>query len=161
MNKFRAVVFPAAKVSDWIAGMVLTALAGFIIANIIARLFKVAIPSNQDYVGLLGGILVALSIAYCQVQEGHVFISFVVDRFRPRTQAVVNTITSIVGVVLFMVLAWRCGVWGTETWTIHQEVGLTGLPLYPFVYVVGFGSFLLALVLIVDVYRYLVKVVRQ
>lgn len=161
MKKFEKAVFSVAWLGRGIGKVALVGLTAIAIANIIGRLFHYPIPGAYAYVSLLGCILIAFSMAYCQVRKGHISIGFVMERLPQRGQAVIDSITSVIGVALFMVLAWRCVLLGTEAWEVGLQVGITGLPLYPFAYVIAFGSLLLALVLIVDAYKNLSQAVKR
>lgn len=139
----------------------LVGLGGITIANIIGRLLSRPIPGAHSYATIFGLILVSLGMAYCQVNKGNLSMGLVIERLPQRAQAIVDSITSMVSTVLFMVLAWRCGVLGTQFWEEGLQIGVTGLPVYPFVYIIGFGSFMLALILMIDTYRNILKVMRR
>ena len=50
--------------------------------------------------------------------EGHVKMEMVIDRLNPKRQSVLNTITSIIGVIIFLVMTW----YGAKsTWFLFQS----------------------------------------
>ena len=161
MDKFERIVFLTAKMCDRIAQFALVVMMAIFFGNIFGRFFKCPIVGSMDIVSMAGGILVSFSIAYCAVQKGHVALTLVVDRLPQWVQIIIESITGIISTILFMVLAVYCGVWGTQVWQSHKLLGVIRLPVFPFIYVLGFGSFLLAFVLLVDLCKLIRKGIRK
>jgi len=86
-------------------------LIGFIIVGIITevvarKVWLVPIPGMHEateYSLVWIGFLVA---AWLLREEGHVNIDLLLDRLKPETQALVNAITSALGVIVFLVITW-------------------------------------------------------
>ncbi len=83
--------------------------------------------------------------AWLLKREGHVKMDLVLNRLRPRAQAMLNGITSILGVFTCFVLTWY-GV--MVTWEVfridyHLEHGVISPPLFPIMVIIPVGSFLL------------------
>ena len=85
-----------------------------------------------------------LGTAWLLRKEGHVKIDIVTNRLNPRTDAVVHTITSLMGVVISLIIAWY-GV--LVTWDLFQKRIYAVTPLEPplaaIVAVIPVGGFLL------------------
>ena len=82
--------------------------------------------------------------AWLLKKEGHVRLDAVVDRLSPRSQALLNAITSIVGVIICLGLVW----YGTKVTVDHFQRGvfsqfMLGLPTYPRYAAITVGSFML------------------
>ena len=88
--------------------------------------------------------LTFLAAAWLLKEEGHVHIELVLDRLKPRTQSLLNTITSIIGAVLCLVIAWYSA---ETTWEYFQRGVCRPTPLEPPTFlilaVIPVGSFLL------------------
>ncbi|MFC2014272.1 TRAP transporter small permease subunit [Chloroflexota bacterium] len=89
------------------------------------------------YVTLLGA-------AWLLKEDGHIKLDLVLNRMNPRTQAVLNFTTSLLGAVTCLVIAW----YGTQSTIMHYQESLrtfTALELlkWPFLIVIPFGIFLL------------------
>jgi TRAP-type C4-dicarboxylate transport system permease small subunit len=85
-----------------------------------------------------------LGAAWLLRKEGHVSMDIVISRLRPRAQAMLNTITSILGIIMFLALTW----YGTlATWRLFQAGTRIPGDLYPpqgaIVIIIPIGSFLL------------------
>ena len=90
-----------------------------------------------------------LSVAWAALQGRHVTIDLVMSRFPPRVQAVVSSITFLLGLGTVAFLVWR----GFMTSLYEIEHGsyasvLLPLPVFPFHWVLVFGLLLLFIVLI-------------
>ena len=102
-----------------------------------------------------------LAAAYLLKEEGHVKIELVVDALKPRAQALLNAITSMLGIVVCLVL----GFFGTSSTIVHFQQGIPTftameIPKWPFLMVIPFGSFLLLIQFVRRAYGYWEKVVR-
>lgn len=85
-----------------------------------------------------------LGTAWLLGREGHVKMDIVLTRLNPRNQSLVNSITSILGAVLCLVIAWS----GAEVSWDHLQRGLhqptlIAPPDFPIFVIIPVGSFLL------------------
>ena len=86
-----------------------------------------------------------LAAAWILKKEGHIRISIVLDWLNPRPRATINTLTSIVAVIIWAVIAWYSG---QVTWDLFQAGEHIGASLLeplkaPLVAIIFVGSFLL------------------
>jgi TRAP-type C4-dicarboxylate transport system permease small subunit len=73
-------------------------------------------------------------------------------RLSRRIQKTIFTITHLLGIVLFALLAWECIAYGNDL-RISGEVSLTlELPFFPVLYGLSLSSFVVCLVLWVDLW---------
>jgi len=95
----------------------------------------------SEYI-LLG--MACLGIAWLLKEEGHVKIELVMARFKPRVQALVNAITSILTAVAVLAITWYSG---QITWDLYQrgveETKVLHVPKAPLLALVALGMFLL------------------
>ncbi len=97
-----------------------------------------------------------LGAAWVLKRDRHTVIDIVVNRLKPRNQALLNMITSIIGAIICLVLTW----YGSQiTWDHFQrDVLLTKaleLPKAPFLSVIVLGSFLLFIQFLRRAFKYL------
>lgn len=119
------------------------------------------VKGSFELVEFMMAIVVCLGMAYTGVQKGHVAVEIVVSRFSPRAQALVDSFTYLVSTILFSLISWKS--------VVHAKVlmgsGLTSsilyVPVYPFVFVVAFGSGLLSLVFLVHFINSVSRVMRK
>jgi TRAP-type C4-dicarboxylate transport system permease small subunit len=85
-----------------------------------------------------------LGAAWLLRREGHVSMDIVLNHLKPRAQAMLNTVTSILGALMFLALTW----YGAQaTWRLFQAGTRIPGDLYPpqgaIVIIIPIGSFLL------------------
>ena len=132
-----------------------------VVGNIMLRIVWRPIFGTYDFVMFLGSVVVAFALAYCAIQGGHVAVDILVARFSQRTQAIIDSSTSILSIGIFAIIAWQCSVYGTDMWRTGEVSMSVHIPFYPFVYGVGFGCAVLGLVLLADLFKSLAKAVRK
>ena len=100
------------------------------------------------------------ALAWCAGQHGHLRVDLVVSRFSPRVQAVFDSITSMVGLMVVALIAWRSFVEGSAVRELNIISSLLKIPAFPFYYVVAVGSALLCLVMVTQVVQHIHKAVN-
>lgn len=119
------------------------------IANVISRrAFNMPIIGAQDLILFFTTAAIALSIAYCAVRDGHIFISVLMDRFPKRIQKLIDTIIGTISAVFLIFVTWHMVLYANAMRTTG-EVSLTiRLPHFPFVLILAIGFGMLTLVVI-------------
>jgi TRAP-type C4-dicarboxylate transport system permease small subunit len=146
---------------DWIARGTMTGILLLSIANIVSSAVWTPIFGIYEFVSFLTVLTLAFALAYCTLGGGHVHVDFLVKRFSPRTQAILDIITGILSVGLFVILAWQSALYATNMWQ-KGEVSLTLYwPFYIFVYCISFGCFITCLVLLVNLGKAVAKAVKK
>ncbi len=142
-------VVTLSRLMDIIAGFGLVSVMVLVVANILLRtVFNRPILGTIEYVGFLMAAVIGLSLAFCAVQNAHIAVNFVVERFPARMQAAVDVLVN----------ALACGFWGLMAWQLWVYAGSLAasgvvsstvqVPYYPFVYLVSTGLFTLSMVLL-------------
>ena len=147
---------------NWVAGVGLVAMLSLTVADIIGnKFFNWPIPGGIEIVGFLGVVVTAFAIAYTQILRGHIQVEFVVMRLPKRLQAVIAAFVSLLGLVLFALLAWRSYDFG-RVLQITGEVSMTQrIPFYPFVHAIAFCCIPVCLVLLAEFLRSVMKAVQK
>lgn len=161
LSKLSNIVSDACRVFDRIGQGFLIAMFLLVCANILLRIIWQPIRGTFEIVELLGSVVVSCSIAYCALQKGHVAIGFIVERFSPRTQAIIDIVAGIISFGLFIIIVWQLGEYGTRMWRAGETSLLLGIPLYPFAYCAGFGCLLITIVILIDLSNALSKARRR
>jgi TRAP-type C4-dicarboxylate transport system permease small subunit len=157
---FERFVYILTKFCDRIAQAGVIAMLLLVFVNILGRMLWKPIFAAYDYVSFIGAVIVAFSIAYCGVKKGHIQVEMLVERFSPRGQGVIDSITGILSLGLFCVITWQCMVYGNDM-RRSGELSMTALaPFYPYIYGIAFGCALLCLVILIDLIKSVTKVVK-
>ncbi len=122
--------------------------------------FNRPISGSVDIVQFLAVIVLAAAMPYTHRQGGHVGVNLLVQRLQPRSQAIVDVITSSIALVLFAIVTWQMWLYASELWK-KGEVSMTiQIPVHPFTYAVSVCFGILCLTLLLDVIRLTGKAVK-
>lgn len=164
-----------AKILYWIAGIAIVAMMLLTCADIILRLGVTVyhkyhwavlspfrpIPGTYELVCFLGAVAVSFAMAHTSVEKGHVAVSLIVQLFPSRVQAIIGSITTTFGFILFALLSWQSILYANDLRS-SGEVSLTlELPFYPFVYGISFAAAAVCLVLLTDLFTNLAGVSKK
>lgn len=148
MQTFRKALDWVIKLMRLVGAAAVAAMMFLVCADVIRRAaFGKPITGTEDAVGLLYLLLLGCALAVCHREGGHVGVDLVVQKLKPRTQAITDSITGLASLVLFVVTSREMWLFAREL-AIKGEVSMTvRIPLAPFVYVVSicFAVFCLAL----------------
>lgn len=118
--------------------------------DIVLRLFRRSIPGVFEVVCFLSAIAVSFGLAQTALKGGHVAVSLFVDMLPEKAQAVILSIVSLLGFILFALISWQTWRYAKELWE-HNEVSLTlALPLYPIAGGIALSSVGVCLILLID-----------
>lgn len=119
-----------------------------IVLNILSRLIWKPVPGTVEIVEICGAIMLAMGIAYCAFLKGHIQVDVLVDRFSPRVQAIFDFLTNSIAFVFTFYLARETFVFATRMMNRGYVTAHLLLPIYPSIFLVAFGFFMLTLVLL-------------
>lgn len=160
MDFFDRVVSLLSKLCDQIAQIGVFVMFLLIIGNILGRKVWKPIYGTYDYVCFIAAIVVAFALAYCALQKGHIQVEVLVARFSERAQGIIGSITNILSLGIFSLITWQCVVLANDM-RRAGELSMTALvPFYPYIYAIAFGCALLCLVILADLIKSLVKVMK-
>jgi len=155
----------AERSARWVTVIAGTALVGMLAlttADIVGmKLFSQPVPGAIEIVGYLGVLVTAFAIAYTLVERGHVQVEFFVTRMPPRIQAAVSAFVSLLGLVLFALLAWRSFEYARIVQATGQVSMTQRIPFHPFIYAIAFCCIPVCLVLLGQVLRQVLKAVAK
>lgn len=131
-----------------------------IIGNIVLRYFWAPLKGTYEIVEILGALFLALGAAYCSATRSHIAVDFFVEKLSVRKQTVIDIFTNLISFLFITFISF--GVM-EYAWMIYQrgrETTALGIPLYPVCYLVCFGMYLLALVVLVELIRLIVRMIK-
>jgi len=161
LKQFSGMVKGASSIMDKIAGVCIFSVMLLIVANIILRvIFSQPILGTYEMVGFLAAMGVSFALAHCALQDGHIAVSFIMERFSPKVQSIVGVLINAISLVFWTVAAWYLGKFGLAMKMKGLVSSSAEIPVYPFIYLVAFGVLGLCLVLLFKLLVSLQKVVR-
>jgi len=134
-----------------LAGLILAGTALLVVANIIGRtLLGYSILGTYEMVGFFTASAVGLSLARCAVENGHIAIEFIVEKFKPRVQRLIEIALSIPSMVFLGFASYNLFAYGLRIAHTGEVSPTTQMIFYPYIYLVAFGFLLLSLVVLMQ-----------
>jgi len=134
----------------WVAAAGLALMMFLTCLDVVLRYFGYPVKGAYDVVALSGAFVIALPIAYTQMQKGHIGIDFIISRFKKGPRRVIDSINCLLNVGVYAVLAWQCTVYGKKLFSVGRVSESIQIPLFPFPYVVAVGCGLMGIILLIE-----------
>lgn len=151
LNKLETIIVQAGKIFDLLAGLILAGTAFLVTANVVGRtFFNRSVLGTYEMVGFLTAAVVGLSLARCAAENGHIAIEFILDKFKPGLQRLTGLITGVPITIFLFFAAHKLFAYGLRLAQTNEVSPTTQMVFYPFIYLVGLGFLLLALVVLVQ-----------
>jgi len=152
MIAFGKGVYRLSSILNFVSGFCLVGITGLTCADVVLRLFRHPILGSYEIVGFLGATVAGFAMAYTTMKGGHVAVAVLVMQLSHRAQKAIFIITHLLAITLFSLLTWECIGYGNDLRT-SGEVSLTlELPFFPVLYGLSLSSFVVCLVLWVDLW---------
>ncbi len=150
MKIFSSVVNSISAFFDKIAGWVFIGLMVLVVLNVILRCaFSAPIKGAFEYVGFYTALAIAFSIAFCAFKDGHIAITFIVEKiFSQKTLKVISVFLNIISAAFFVFTAWELFDYGADMVVRGDLSVTTRTPYYPFIYIIALCFVVLAVVLL-------------
>lgn len=161
MDYFERVVRSLSWGVSHIAQLALALMMFFVVGNVLLRLVWRPIPGTFEIVCLLGAATIFMAVAYCAAMKGHVAIDVLVERFSPRIQAIIDSITSLISLVVIGIVTWQMFAFATRMWQRGYVTADLAIPHHPFIYGAALGLGTLCLVLLVELCKSILRAVRR
>jgi TRAP-type C4-dicarboxylate transport system permease small subunit len=152
------------RIMVYIAAVALFGMMAVVVIDVVGRyILGKPLMGAYELVGYLMAIAGPWAIAYSQIQKGHIRVDFLLKRFSRRGQAVITSISYLIGVAAFSLLCWRMIMRAQYYFALKHgnTTDTMGIPIAPFIILVAIGLGMLALVLIVDLIQTIVEVKQK
>jgi len=162
MKEFTSLVDRISNLFDRVAGFCIIGAVLLVVTNVILRgLFNSPLLGVSEYVGFLTAVMIAFSLAYCAVQEGHIMIELLVKRLPRKVGAFLELLTNTLSFGFLLLLTTQLGRYAGLIRAKGQVSPTSEIAFYPFIYMVAIGFSLLALVVLVNSLKSLQSVVEK
>jgi TRAP-type C4-dicarboxylate transport system permease small subunit len=82
--------------------------------------------------------------------RGHVAVDLVVRKLSEKKKLAVETVTHVVGILLFLIMVWQCFVLASDMKAAGEVMPTILLPFHPIVYAMSACFFVLCLAILVN-----------
>lgn len=142
------------RVSVWLgtlAGVALTALALFTMADIILRyIFNQPISGSIDIVKLSLVVMTFCALPYAGRSDGHIVVDIVPDYPSQRLNGIRDATGKLLTATIFAVLAWQGLLRAEESALFGEASNMLEIPFQPFFYVMFVGSAVYSVALLIE-----------
>ena len=136
-----------------VAGCALLLLVLLATGNVALRLFQIPFAGTYEIVSFLGALVTAGALAHTQRRRDHIMVDILTDRLPPLAKRLLDAVSDGVAAVLFGIASWQLYAWGEKIRTSGELSETLQLRFHPFVYGVAAGFALLTLVLVLQMFR--------
>ena len=140
-------VYFLSRIAGYLATGVLGLLMVLTVANVILRdFFDKPIMGTPELSEFMMVLVIFLALAWCAITRKHVKVELIVNRFSPRIQAILNGITLLLTLGVFVIITWQSAL---ESMVVYDTTSLLRIPHTPFYWIMTFGLGLFCLSIIV------------
>lgn len=150
------------RVVNAIGTGVLVVMMLLTVADVILRYaFSRPIRGSLELTEYFMVIVVYLAVGWCATKKGHVKVDLLVSRFSPRTQAIFDSATCLLSLMICSLICWRGFVEFKAVWLVHRVSDVLGMPAYPFHLILAIGCGVLCLVLVTNLVQFVGQAVKR
>lgn len=126
-------------------------------ANVTMRIFGIPFAGTYEIVAFLGALVTAGALAHTQRRRDHIMVDIITDRFPRLLKRLLDAVSDMLAAGLFGVASWQVWVWGNKLKESGELSETLQLKFYPFVYATAAGFALLTLVLLLQMFRAILR----
>ena len=155
------VISPVSRVAHAGGVVCLAAMMFLTTVDVTLRQFNRPVMGAFELTQFMMAVLVSFGLAYCALMKGHVSVDLVISRLRQRARAILSSIIYLVSLGLFSLITWQSVLQAQTQAAAGQTSAILYIPVFPFVWVLAFGSALLCLVLLLNFLESLTEVATK
>jgi TRAP-type C4-dicarboxylate transport system permease small subunit len=154
MNTFDKVLRFITEKMAWVAMFAIVACVALVVTDVIRyQVVGKPVPGTHELVELIAAVILSMGIGYLTFVRGHVAVGILVDRFRPRVQAIFDLITAAISLGFTIWLTEGVVKMAIRNYNYGWMTGVLEIPRYPFMYLIAFSLALACVVLLRDVIK--------
>jgi len=154
MNAFDKVLRFITEKMAWGAMFAIVACMVLVVTDVIRyQTVGKPISGTHEIVELIAAVILSMGIGYLTFVRGHVSVGLVVDRFRPRVQAVYDLVTGVIALVFTIWLTQGMIEMALRNHRYGWVTGVLEIPRAPFMFLIALSLALACVVLVRDVIK--------
>jgi len=148
-RRMEAVINQISRIAGIIAIICLIIMVIITSLNVFLRFFfNYPIRGCEELVIYFMIVAGFFGLAWCAVKDSHISVDMILKHFSPRTQAIIDSITLLLGLTVVPILAWQGFKQSGYAWLHRTASSFLEIPDYPFYTVLGLGFVMLFMVLV-------------
>lgn len=159
MKTFEKVLGSVTEKMAWVAMVAIMSCVALVASDVITRAITgIPIRGTFELVELIAGLILSMGIGYLTFVRGHVAVGLLVDRFRPRVQAIFNVVTSIIALGSTIWLTRAMVSMALRNMERGEITGVLKIPTYPFNFVMALALAITCVVFVRDVVKAVIMI---
>ena len=143
---------------EWIGVAGIMVMVAVTCADVVgAKLFLLPVPGATEIVSLVQVATIVFAVAATQRHGGHISVEMFVDALHPRIRALIKALTSLLGLILFVLLIYEGIGLGNEYLEAGEVTATVQVPFYPFAYAFSIALLPIAMMMLV----YLIDALKE
>lgn len=139
---------------EWIAVMGVIVMVAVTCVDVLgAKLFLLPVPGSTEIVSLAQLATIVFAVATTQRHKGHISVEMFYGTMRPFTQALIRSVTSCLGLILFSILVYQGIQLGNGFLEANEVTATVQIPFFPFAYAFALALVPVVLLLIIDFFE--------
>jgi len=147
IGALRRLIYWPSKVLEIVAAISLMFIMILTTCDVIGRAFSKPIIGTYEIVSFGAGVLVGFSLPITTLEKGHVYVDFLLQKFSPLGQRVLRSVTSLMGIVLFLGAGCKLLQMASDLQRAGEVSSTLQLPYYAIAYGIGCSCLIVCLVL--------------
>ena len=134
--------------TNLLAGACFFSVMALVLANIVMRnFFRLAILGTVEIVGLLTATGLGLALANTEMIDFNIAMDIVTEKLSRGKQLIISIAVYSISVCFWAIVVWRTFVYASTSFTNGRVTSTASIPIYPFVFILGFNLLCLCAVL--------------
>ncbi|MBP1971240.1 TRAP-type C4-dicarboxylate transport system permease small subunit [Virgibacillus natechei] len=155
------VIYPLNAIAQRIAMVVLFILMMITVVDVTGRIFIKPLYGAFELTGFALAIVIFFSLGYTQIKKGHIHVTFLVDRFGKRTQAIVDVITYLIFFLLVALITWQVADYAFRLHVGNDKTADLGIPVFVIAVISSIGILFFAFTMLLELLKAVQKVVKN
>ncbi len=134
------------RVTFWLARAGSVGLAVMMLLtlfDVIGRAFNHPISGSVEVTELIMGIMIYLGVGYTTFLRGHIRVDILIINFKPRTQAILDFVTGLVGLFITVLISWQLFIQAHSRLINNETTQIWEVSLWPWAFIMAFASILM------------------
>lgn len=161
INNCEKIIHPINLIAQRIAMIVLFIMMFITVVDVTGRLFFKPLLGAFELTGFALAITIFCSLGHTQIKKGHIHVTFLVDKWSKRTQAIVDVITYLIFLILVALIFWQVIDYAMRLYAGHDKTADLGIPIYIIAIISSIGIFSFVLAMFLELLKALSKAVSK
>ncbi|MBN2403883.1 MAG: TRAP transporter small permease [Spirochaetes bacterium] len=150
MKRFLEGIISIDKLLYIIAGAVLCCMVILTLCDVILRNLGSPITGSMEIMQYAGCIVFSFSVPYATWNKAQIFVDLIVEKLKSDNKKILNIITRIIGIALFLFIAYNAIVYGIDVKKTGEATAYFRIPYYPFAYLIALAFIFQGLTIFYD-----------